>query len=141
MVPRIPPAIIRIDPHHHGKPPPNENARNPTINTTIHQTTVFILKAPARPTTPKTIRTIPTTTVSAITLKAGILLSESKPIISRTPPTNVKTPPSTAKTIANCTRLFSVERLNLRTGTGTAPVRAVLRGLILRPTALRFKTF
>src|SRR5713101_6932134 len=112
MVPRIPPAMSKTGPHepHHHESPPNWNATKPTTTTTILQTTVFIRIAPAKPTTPKTINTVPNTIVLASTLNAGTRRSDSKPVISRTPPTSVSTPPSTASTAASWTTSFETRK-------------------------------
>ncbi len=98
--------MSRTDPHHQGKPAPNWNATKPTTRTTMLQTTVLILVAPAKATTPRVINIIPNTTVFANTSRAGTLLSDRRPVISSTPPTSVNTPPSTAKTIASWSMLF-----------------------------------
>src|SRR5436309_14418340 len=112
MVPRIPPAISKTGPHepHHHESPPNWTATNPTTTTRILQTIAFIRIAPAKPTTPKTINTVPNTIVLASTLKGGTRRSDSRPVISRTPPTSVNTPPSTASKRASCRMFFEAER-------------------------------
>src|SRR5437867_8788214 len=133
MIPRIPPAISKTgphEPHHHEKPPPNWNATKPTTTTTILHTTVFIRIAPAKPTTPRMINTVPNTIVLASTLNGGTRRSDKRPVISRTPPTRVNTPPSTASTAASWTTSFETKNQTPKQQ-GTTVKRRVLNGLIL----------